>query len=280
MRVQKINSDSVLNYFDNTMIIYRLYSKNHLHFGIWNRNTSNKEESLLNLTKYVCTLLDIKSNDVILDAGCGVGGSTRYIASTYGVKIAGINISHLQLQKAVRLSKNMKNGSLIKYFKQDYTETSFPPRTFTKIFGIESICHSSDKRKFTDEAYRLLKSGGKIVIADGYRKREDLENYERNLFRRFLKGWAVPNLESFDSIEQILDSSGFKNIKSHDITNQIIRASWRIHLSAKQVYPVLYVLTKLKILNGALYDHCEGAYTQKKLIDRDILRYGVITAEK
>ena len=280
MSGNKINQETVLNYFDNAMPIYQLYSKNHLHFGIWNRTTESKEESLLNLTKFVCKLLDIQPGDRILDAGCGVGGSSNYIASTYGVSTIGINISRLQLHKARQLAHHMKNRSLIKYYQQDYTKTFFPASSFTKIFGIESICHTPDKGKFLDEAYRLLKNEGKLVVADGFRKREDLNEMEKTLLRRFFKGWAVPNLETFDSFRQKLRSSQFSNINCHDITDNIGKSSWRIHRSAKRAYPILYLLTKLKFINNALFDHCEGAYTQKLLIDRGILRYGVITANK
>ncbi|MHA1977834.1 MAG: SAM-dependent methyltransferase [Candidatus Hodarchaeales archaeon] len=280
MSGNKINQETVLNYFDRTMPIYQLYSKNHLHYGIWNRNTANKEESLINLTKLVCKLLDIKQEDRILDAGCGVGGSANYIASTYGVTTVGINLSRLQLHKAQQLSHHMNTSSLIKYYQQDYTKTLFPPSSFTKIFGIESICHTPDKGKFITEAYRLLKDEGKLVVADGFRLRENLNESEKALLRRFFKGWAVPNLESFEGFRQKLIESRFSNIKCHDITKNIVRASWRMHRSAKQAYPIFYLLTKLKLINHALFDHCEGAYTQKLLVDGGILRYGIITANK
>ncbi len=280
MSAHKITQETVLNYFDHTMPIYQLYSKNHLHFGIWTRNTLSKEESLLNLTKLVCKLLDIKPGDRVLDSGCGVGGSAYYIASTHGVPTIGINISRLQLQKALEFPPQLNNSSLLKFYLQDYTQTDFPSSSFTKIFGIESICHTHEKGKFLNEAYRLLKKEGRLVIADGYRKRKNLKETEKKLLHRFLKGWAVPDLETFESIHQKLLSSHFRNITCHDITAHIRKSSWRIHRSAKRAYPLLYLLKTLHLINTALFEHCEGAYTQKLLIDRDILRYGVITADK
>ena len=70
-------------YYDNLQKIYDLfYSKRTLglHYGFWEKNTKTTEESIINTNKFVIKYLDINDNDTILDAGCGIGGTSIFIA--------------------------------------------------------------------------------------------------------------------------------------------------------------------------------------------------------
>ncbi|MFX0116453.1 MAG: SAM-dependent methyltransferase [Candidatus Hodarchaeota archaeon] len=280
MENQNAIQDPVRNYFDQTVPIYRSWSKNHLHMGLWRNNTRNHEESLDNMTKFVSKLLDIEEGDRILDAGCGIGGSTRYIASEFGVKTIGINISRVQLHKAVKLSKDVKNSCLIRYYCQDYTKTFFPSAYFSKIFAIESVCHTRDKNAFIEEAFRLLRRGGRIVVVDGFQKQNPITSKERSMYQRFLKGWAVPNLETFASFSGKLKQAGFNRVHQYDLTKNVLRSLFLIHRSAKRLYPIAYLLRKLKIVNKIWYGHLQGAYELQKLVNLQICNYGAIVAEK
>ncbi|MFW9994850.1 MAG: SAM-dependent methyltransferase [Candidatus Odinarchaeota archaeon] len=280
MKNQQISQDAVRNYFDKTGLIYRSWSKDHLHMGLWDKNTKTHNEALENMVNFVSRLLKIEKGDRVLDAGCGIGGSTRYIASKFGVETVGINISRVQLHKAVRLSKNVKNSSLISYYDQDFTKTAFASGSFTKILAIESVCHAQDKSQFIEEAFRLLKKGGRLVVADGFQEPHNMNEKEELLLQRFLRGLAVPNLESFNSFSDKLRMARFSNIQCYDKTNEVMKSLWRIYRSAKRVYPPSYLLSKLRILNDSWYGHLEASYAQKKLVDLKIFRYGIIAAEK
>ncbi|KFM26766.1 Tocopherol O-methyltransferase, chloroplastic [Auxenochlorella protothecoides] len=82
----------------------------------------------------------------ILDVGCGIGGTTRMLASRFpGAKVAGITLSPNQVMDAL---------------KMDY-----PDNSFDVVWACESGEHMPDKGAYVREMVRVLKPGGTLVIA-------------------------------------------------------------------------------------------------------------------
>ena len=74
-------SNATSKYYDDLLKWYKRYSPEHMHIGFWDENTQTHEESLLNTVVTVANLLDIDASDRVLDAGCGIGGASRYIVN-------------------------------------------------------------------------------------------------------------------------------------------------------------------------------------------------------
>ncbi len=270
----------VEEYFDSTLLLYLFYSKEHHHFGIWDSDTSRNTEALMNATKYVVNRLDIEEGDVILDAGCGVGGTSRYIASNFKAKIIGINISKAQVRKARERSQRGPKNPNLKFFHQDFTRTSFPDRSFTKIFAIEAVCHTPNKLGFLKEAYRLLRTGGKIFIVDGFLGKSNNINRAKKEFQEGLKGWAVASFDLKENFISKLLQAGFHNISFQDKTRAVMKTSWILHRRAKMIYPMIILLSKLKIIPPSWYGNMKSSIIQKRFFDNNSVCYGIFIANK
>ena len=46
-----------------------------LHYGFWTDNVSNRTGAVVKENEILADLAGIKQNDLVLDAGCGIGGS-------------------------------------------------------------------------------------------------------------------------------------------------------------------------------------------------------------
>lgn len=192
-----------------------------LHFGFADHNTHNHTEALINQYKYVIEKGNIKKEMKILDAGCGVGGASLYIAKKCSADLVGVSIVNEQVEEARRNAIKAKLDKNVKFLVRDYANTGFASNTFDVVFGMESICYAVSKEAFLKEAYRLLKPGGKLVITDGYRRRETTDKVEKQLMKDFCAGWSLYDLVGVDQMTEDIKSSGFKKIVVEDMTKQI-----------------------------------------------------------
>lgn len=88
-------------YYSSTSWDYRLvWSHRHLHFGYWDSDTRSHRESLINMNRHVARKAGLSANTHILDAGCGVGGLSTWLAKEYDTTVSGITICQSQLVQA------------------------------------------------------------------------------------------------------------------------------------------------------------------------------------
>ena len=71
-----------------------------LHYGYWDDSVKNFHEALLNLNKVLAEIAEIKEGENILDAGCGVGGSSLWLAKRKNCTVKGISLNKRQIDKA------------------------------------------------------------------------------------------------------------------------------------------------------------------------------------
>src|ERR687896_406735 len=100
-------TEAVVRYYERTWFDYRFVwvnNRNYLgmHWGYWDENTKSHGESLVNMNKAVGAFAGLEQGMRVLDAGCGVGGPSTWIAETYGVNVVGVTLSGVQVAKAQR----------------------------------------------------------------------------------------------------------------------------------------------------------------------------------
>ncbi|MBX4181458.1 class I SAM-dependent methyltransferase [Candidatus Parcubacteria bacterium] len=270
-----VTTNQVADYYNTHQTIYNLFwSRSGLHYGFWEENTKNLKEAISNTDKFVTDVLSINSNDVVLDAGCGVGGSSLYVAGNTGAKVEGITLSSVQLKIAQRKASESNSRNLVNFSIQDFTNTRFKENTFSKVFGIECICYANDKKEFLNEAYRIIKVGGKIAVVDAFLLKENLNAEESRIYTKFIDGWRVPNLATKDEFQNYLEQSGFKNIVFYDKLSNIKKSSKKLYYLGLLSYPLDFIKSKLGIGQENF-----STFYQKQLFEK-IATYGVFVAEK
>lgn len=225
----------VANYYDQTEVHYRRFWKFEealgLHYGIWSEVIKNLKDAVLNTNKLLAELGGIKPTDVGLDAGCGVGGSAIYLAKNIGCKVIGITLSEKQAATATEFAEKRGVVQLVSFKAMNYTSTSFADNTFDFVWAIESMQTAVDKSDFLKEAKRVLKPGGKILIADCFKS----YNYpfaKNKLMQLMFNGWAVTDVVSAEELINEANHFGFVLHKELDVTKEVYPSVLRFFYAA------------------------------------------------
>ncbi len=160
-----------------------------------------------NRLKKILKLANLKTNEKVLDLGCGEG----YLISLMSedISIVGVDISKTALKKAENITKNKNNVKL--EFGNAY-KTNYPDKYFDKITCSEMLEHIPEPKKAIVEIHRLIKDDGLVVISVPDEKRIKTIMKFINLFKlnKFLH--AAREKEEYDWHLQFSNKKFIKEI--------------------------------------------------------------------
>ncbi len=282
--MKTFTNKEVENYYDETEVHYRQFwklDKNMgLHYGIWDATTKNLSEAVINGNKLLQQLGGIKKEHYVLDAGCGVGGSSIYLAKNIGCRATGITLSKKQTITATEYAKREGISDLVDFQQQDYTNTDFPDNTFDVAWAIESMTTATSKAAFFKEMCRVLKPGGKLVVADFFKTRSfDIEE-DRDMLTMF-NGWAIADIQTVDEFQADGEQNGFKLAGKVDHTQAVkksVNALYYAYLAGAW-YSKLYNFFN-KDTHPFARDHYKTALAQYKSYKKGLWCYYHVAFEK
>lgn len=274
----------IRDYYDRTSFEYQLVlglnAHHGMHFGYYENPRQTYTEANLNLNRVLAEYAEIKSGERVLDAGCGIGGSSVWLAKNRQVETVGITLSQKQRDQAEKFAQSVGVSVKTEFLVRDFLRTGFAENCFDVVWAIESVCHANKKFDFLHEAYRVLRPGGRLIVADGFANKVNLNATERKLMNSWLKGWWVPNLATVTGFTSDMKKIGFKKIRFWDVSEKVMpfskwisnRAGWLL-IPAKFLR-LLGVFDNVNINNGI------AAVNQYPALSQDLWAYGIFLGKK
>lgn len=274
--------DEIVDYYDNCemdyKVLWRLDRCLAMHYGYWDETTERVSEALIRENQILAERAKITESDIVLDAGCGVGGSAIWLANEIGSTVTGITLSAHQVQECIKNAEKRGAADKTQFEIGDYTATNFEGGSFDVVWAVESVCHAEDKQDFINEAFRILKPGGRLILADFFATKEQFNEEEQKLMHDWVSGWSVKALAFTPQFHQGLERAGFEGIDYQNATENVRR-------SAKELYQYS-VLVKAggKMLTEGRSDRQEGnvraVHCQYPALERGLWSYGIFLAHK
>lgn len=251
-----------------------------LHYGYWEEGIRTHSQALLNKNRIMAVTAGIQPTDHVLDAGCGIGGSSIWLAKHIGCRATGITVSAEQVRHARRNAERHGVADRVHFEVADFLKTPFPDESFDVVWAVESSCYAVDKRDFFREAYRLLKKGGTLIACDGYATRRDFDEEEWQAVMDCLNGWAVPNLASVEEFQAGLEACGFRDVQVTEATQETLPSARRMYLTALWTYPMQTLMQVLGLRKKAQTANFKVALAQWKVFHGGLVRYCLFRATK
>lgn len=275
---------AIVDYYDLCESDYRIFwdldRSLAMHAGFWDDTTKTLHEALNRENEILAAHAKITKKDRVLDAGCGIGGSSIFLAKRYGCHVTGITLSAKQAETASALAAEHGVESFVTFKVKDFCQTDFPDGSFDVVWGLESVCHAEDKAKFVKEAMRVLKAGGRLIVADGFATNRNFTKNEASAMQKWVRGWGVDTLESRDGFKKHLKEAGFTDISLQDITSNVLPSSKRLYLIS---FPA-FVFSKIGEWTGLRKkiqtDNIVAAYYQYTTLKKQLWTYCVFSARK
>ncbi len=222
--MNKFTPQDVANYYDQTDNHFRIWWKMNksmgLHYGVWQKGIKNLSDAILNTNSLLMKMGEIKESDVVLDAGCGVGGSTIFLAKNLGCKVTGITLSEKQTRTASKFAEQHGVSHLVSFKMMDYTKTSFPDNTFDVVWALESMQTAVDKSEFFKEVKRILKPGGRFLISDWFKSYNYPMN-EKKSMQMMNHYWAITELVTIEEFQTKTKKENFSFVQNRDATKEV-----------------------------------------------------------
>lgn len=164
----------------------------------------------LQLYDKVAGAVDLSGMEV-LEVGCGRGGGAAFVFERLGPRtVTGIDLA----EKAIARCRADYQRPGLAFVAGDAENLPFPDASFDVVLNVESSHCYPDVRRFLDEAYRVLRPGGLLLLAD----------VRHTVLPQGAKDALMPQEDVAQLREQIGASRFRTQEEEEDITANVLRA--------------------------------------------------------
>jgi tocopherol O-methyltransferase len=264
----------ISHFWDTTSTVWQTIWGPHIHHGYYDPNNISSSLPPEILLEKLMEIIHITPNQKIVDVGCGLGETTLYLSQHYPIKVTGINLSDKQLEHAKQ--EAMRRDLKATFIKDDAHQLKhFADNSLDLVWSLESCEQFYNKAAFIQQSYRVLKSGGKLLLVTWCSDSEFYEGNEAKEYRDLCKTYLVPYMPTINYYRKLL-AQYFHILKIED-WSPYIKQSWQNGISTLNSYSNFQLL-KLGGLKGLFY--IKKLPLLQKAFETGKIRYGVFVVQK
>jgi cyclopropane fatty-acyl-phospholipid synthase-like methyltransferase len=169
------NPDDIGINYDEFADFYALINSDiSFHIGMWSGTAAHEPASVheladraqVRVVEHCIETLGLTETDHLLDIGCGAGAPAIQIARHSGGRATGINVSKGQLAEATQRADAAGIADRVTFQYGNAMELDFADESFDAALAIDLFPHLSDRQQAFNEAFRVLKPGGTLLLSE------------------------------------------------------------------------------------------------------------------
>ena len=162
----------------------------------------------------------------VLDAGSGIGGTSRHLASEHGCRVSGVDLTPGYVATAEALTEMTGLTEACDFRVGSVLDLPFGDGAFDGAVSFHVAMNIDDRERFYGEVARVLKPGAAFCIFDVMQGETDALPYP--------VPWAETSLTSFlktpDETRELLEGAGFRVTAEkslHGFAQEFFRKAFR-----------------------------------------------------
>jgi N-methyltransferase StaMA len=216
-------SGEVGTFYNRHTDVYDSALGGNIHVGYWDdeADDSPMHAATDRLTDLVAERVAPAEGQHLIDVGCGHGSTAARIIAHHAVKITGVSVSDYQVGLANSRPQPPDLPGRATFRLADAMELPFPDESFDGAYAIESLMHMKDKEAALGHIARVLRPGGRLVIAEHHLDGElDHPDAARTADAHAFFKFSLTT----DLYRQLLREAGLKVVDHTDITENVRRS--------------------------------------------------------
>lgn len=219
---QPVSSHDVGRHYDDLDVFYRELWGDNLHHGLWITGKESVGQATQQMTQRVIEYTEPDKDAEVCDVGCGYGAMAHLLHRQYGARVVGLTVSSAQQAYAQRRFGGSEGPT---FLLQDWQENTLPDNSFDAVIAVESLAHMTNKQQAIDEAFRVLKPGGRFVFCVWASADDPPPWAVRYLLEPICAEGRIPGLPTLPEYREFARQAGFILARFEDLSEQV-RPTW------------------------------------------------------
>jgi ubiquinone/menaquinone biosynthesis C-methylase UbiE len=247
----------------NTLAERSLY----LNLGYW-RHAATYDDACEDLARLLAEAAGLGPADTVLDVGFGFGDQDLlWMETSSPRRIVGLNIAERQVHVAQQQIAARGWARRVHLQVGSATQLPFRAHVFDKVTVLEAAFHFQTREAFFHEAWRVLRPGGRLALADIVTRPEVAVRFWHRLGHWAGRAlWQSPraNMYAADTYREKLQEAGFERVELTSIREHVYGAFVRFargrldHADvAHRLHPLIRLLWMASVRDEAAYDGLE-----------------------
>lgn len=278
-------TDQVKRRYDQLFDLAHRYAERKGHYGMrhgyYDEGHSSEAEAIGNLRKKMLEETTIESNDRVLDLGCGFGEDATWMAKHRGAEVVGVDINEDEISVAKQLAEDRDVDEKVDFRIDDFHSLeSVSESSIDVVWCAEALAHSHDDRRVISEIDRVLKDGGRVVVADVFLRSRESEADDR--VEEFVD-LSLIQIEPLDEFLGTFQKRGYSSVDYSELTEGVLpQMKHRYRMNRLLWLPISRVKRLLFRSERSRHELelSKGQIQLYDLVRDDVILYAVVSATR